>query len=261
MEFLIGVAIVTWVLKAALEDVVYAVRGRPSPRLEAALKADRPYGARDYFSQLWSNAWEAMANREQWADRDGARGYLGRRWGDAWERAWERHNAKARAASQPDPANQQFDDETPQAGPRGAPPHGTDLDLEDIPPIRTNRDEPGNLPVVIEGEFTENPTQKEKPMTAPTGEVVSLADALRWTEQIAKNAAHAIPTVESAIADLRGQGVGEAALGLLGQIQETYGTLVAQADSAYLEFSAHTTVKEAYHGTPQAGEKQHLLAD
>jgi hypothetical protein len=62
IEILIALVIAVWVLKNALVDVSFAVRGQPSPRMAA--RAGRGEAGR-YLSGLWSDTWRGMRERRE----------------------------------------------------------------------------------------------------------------------------------------------------------------------------------------------------
>lgn len=99
IEMLVLSMILAKVVQNGVVDIAFAMRGKPSPRLEAR-GTKRPKGAAySYFSDLWNDSWDdasakRRARREGTAvgkSRGAAGAYFANRWRAAWERADEKH--------------------------------------------------------------------------------------------------------------------------------------------------------------------------
>lgn len=131
MELLLVVAVLSWVVKNGVTDLIYsgasavcAVRGKPSPTWGRKSRVRLDGAASRYFSQLWNDSWEGALAKHQArrglssAAPDKPRGAAtrffaglaqdGRRAaGRSWERAWDRADERRRArASRPRPGQQ-----------------------------------------------------------------------------------------------------------------------------------------------------------
>jgi len=245
MDLLLAILLITYVIKNAITDTAYAVRGQTSPRLRirwekerrrAAGRTDRTrrYGMTGYFRDLWHDSWEdARTHREtKRAERKASpspepRDIAGPGTGEVPEIP----EAPAEAAER--------SDEKPAASPATTPKPAAPLAV--VTPIRTE--------------------QKGDRVNTANPETTTLSAAKAYAHQMADAATQASASVEQTRAHLSANQVDGDVQARLAEAQELAGQLAAKFKAAYDELAKQDTVKDAYQAVPDAGSKEFVTQE
>jgi len=249
MDLLLAILIVTYVIKNAITDTAYAVRGQTPPRLRikwekqrhrtAGTKAPARYGMTGYVRDLWHDSWEdARTHREaKRAQRDA-------------------DTNTADPSAEPDEIPGPGTGDVPEIP--AAPTAALDsTQQEPATPPAPNQKPAASLAVVT----PIRPDQKGDRVNTANPETTTLSAAKAYAHQMAGAATQASASVEQTRAHLTANQVGGDALARLAEAQELAGQLAIKFKAAYDELAKHDTVKDAYQAVPDAGSKEFVTQE
>lgn len=241
--------LITWLIKNAAMDVMYAASGKPNPRWELkkakaraagqAEPAQPRYGGRDWFADLLADGLQAQT---EWRRRRAAQKREEREQAEL-----EQAEAEQAQGGEPGPAEQP---QTSGPGAGGAP------DPEQQQPPRPTPP-PADGPDAQVIPFRK-PNQQEEPVSTTdiNPEVQGLDQSIAYARNLATFAGeHGQAGNEGYIAHLSGQKVEGEALRTAEEMQEAFTNAQTAAEAHAAELEKQKQVQEAYDSNPDAGDK------
>lgn len=300
-EWIIALAIIWWVIRGGLSDLVLAMRGITPPRVAEgrarAAAGGRRYGLRGYASDLWSDAWKvARARREARVQqrlehiREHGPGPTWRqraseRWSAAWGR-WEtrmaqrwqdRREREGRPA--PEPVAPTTDRDRPGGTQdRDQEPRGDQEDerrREPVEPVTVtpwhpDRDRPEPQELTARPgpggrwEVVDAPEATEpnpKGRDDRMAEVTGLVSALAHATEMRRAFEESTAGAEQYLAGLEAGGVKGPALEAVQQAMEAQQAAAASWAQAEATLQRHMAVREAYEANQDAGHREFVTAE
>lgn len=256
-DVLLWIWLLTWMVKTAATDVLYAAKGKPNPRYELkkqkALAAGKPaagparYGTRDWLADLYSDALAAHTEKRRAKPAGGT----------------DKPVKVTPEEERPEPVSTSVvhrDDQTYVPHLPGDPkcPHGPEKPAD--PPPAADAAAPPTTNQPLATVIPMFPIMKESTMS--NAEVTGLPTAIAFAKGMA-NAHRAAATAggEQYVAALRGFDVGDGAISTVEHAREMSQQAAAAWERAAAEMQKQTTVGEAYRAVPDAGNKRFVTGE